>query len=89
MSRKISTAELPKKKKSKPSVENNTTYLKMMLLKHNLETLSISSKSKVSLIFFKIIFVVYYLFFHYLLIGIILVSNTTLLVRNLGSTNTF
>ncbi|CAH1738630.1 AN1-type zinc finger protein 4-like [Aphis gossypii] len=45
-SRKLSTVELPKKKKSKPSVENNTTYLKMMLLKHNLETLSISSKSK-------------------------------------------
>lgn len=48
--RKISTVELPKKKKSKPSLENNTTYHKMMLLKHNLETLSISSKSKVSLI---------------------------------------
>ncbi|KAF0771056.1 AN1-type zinc finger protein 4-like, partial [Aphis craccivora] len=46
LSRKLSTVELPKKKKSKPSVENNTTYLKMMLLKHNLETLSISSKSK-------------------------------------------
>lgn len=56
LSRKLSTVELPKKKKSKPSVENNTTYLKMMLLKHNLETLSISSKSKVSLILLKTYF---------------------------------
>jgi len=62
LSRKLSTVELPKKKKSKPSVENNTTYLKMMLLKHNLETLSISSKSKVNLILLKT-FIVYCLFF--------------------------
>jgi hypothetical protein len=48
MSRKISTVELPEKKKSKQSVDNNVTYRKMMQLKHKLETLSISSKSKVN-----------------------------------------
>ncbi|VVC40917.1 Hypothetical protein CINCED_3A012539 [Cinara cedri] len=42
----ISTIELPEKKKSKQTVENNVTYRKMMQLKHKLETLSISSKSK-------------------------------------------
>lgn len=48
MSRKISTVELPEKKKSKQSIDNNVTYRKMMQLKHKLETLSISSKSKVN-----------------------------------------
>lgn len=52
MSRKISTVELPEKKKSKQSVDNNVTYRKMMQLKHKLETLSISSKSKVNHFFF-------------------------------------
>lgn len=48
LSRKISTLELPEKKKSKQTVDNNVTYRKMMQLKHKLETLSISSKSKVN-----------------------------------------
>lgn len=45
--RKISAIELPGKKKSKQSVDNNVTYRKMMQLKNKLETLSVSSKSKV------------------------------------------
>lgn len=45
--KKTFTVELPEKKKSKQSVDNNVTYRKMMQLKHKLETLSISSKSKV------------------------------------------
>jgi len=45
--RKISAIELPEKKKSKQSVDNNVTYRKMMQLKNKLETLSVSSKSKV------------------------------------------
>ncbi|XP_050443533.1 AN1-type zinc finger protein 4-like [Adelges cooleyi] len=44
--RKISTVEQPEKKKSKQSVDNNVTYRKMMQLKNKLESLSISSKSK-------------------------------------------
>lgn len=47
--RKLSTVEQTEKKKSKPSVDNNVTYRKMMQLKHKLETLSISSKSKVNI----------------------------------------
>ncbi|XP_050543926.1 AN1-type zinc finger protein 4-like [Daktulosphaira vitifoliae] len=43
--RKIST-EQTEKKKCKQSVDNNVTYRKMMQLKHKLESLSISSKSK-------------------------------------------
>jgi len=45
--KKTSTVGLPEKKKSKQSVDNNVTYRKMMQLKHKLETLSISSTSKI------------------------------------------